>query len=224
MPKEYLGTAAVIDLFDIINENYVSKKDFEERDKSLTNAVNVGSALIAASLLKVAEAIGGVGGSGATGDEFLTIEQILLITDNYLIETIGKDTDVSDEAIRNAIASLYSDSTIDSASSVSNDELTIEQVKLIIRAYLNNKFGENTDISDEEIRDLIAALHAGETIQFSTGVVNNFDMVSGKIKITVGQVKQIIREVLLERFDLDSNIPEEEIVAAIAALHSAPIN
>lgn len=57
MLKEYLGINAVADLFDIIDENYVSKQDFENREKVVASAVCVGSALIAKSLLKVAEAV-----------------------------------------------------------------------------------------------------------------------------------------------------------------------
>ena len=225
MPKEYLGTAAVVDLFDIINDNYVYKKDFEERDKSLTNAINVGSALIAASLLKVAEAISGVGGGGGiSGSTFLTVEQILDITDDFLLEAVGQDSDISDEAIRNAVASLYSNSETNQTSSLvtntDDDLLTIEQVKQIIRDYVNSKLGQDSDISDDEIRNAIVALHSGETIQFSTDDVDTFNVVSGKIKITVEQVKQIVREVLMERFTLDTDIADSDITVAIAALHS----
>lgn len=50
MTKEYLGVEAVSDLFDIIDENYVSKEDFENYDKAITSSINVGSALIATSI------------------------------------------------------------------------------------------------------------------------------------------------------------------------------
>ena len=68
--KEYVGEKAVQDLFDIIAENYVSQEELEKRDKDLASATSVGAALIAAALLKVAEAIksvkGGEGGESST--------------------------------------------------------------------------------------------------------------------------------------------------------------
>ena len=65
--KEFLGEKAVSDLFDIIDENYVSKEDLETRDKKIASAISVGNALIAAALLKVAEAIGSVQGGWGGG-------------------------------------------------------------------------------------------------------------------------------------------------------------
>ena len=57
MTKEYIGINAVNDLFDIIDENFVSKEDFEKREKEIASALCVGSALISKCLLKMAEAI-----------------------------------------------------------------------------------------------------------------------------------------------------------------------
>ena len=35
MAKEYLGVDAVNDLFDIIDENYISREDFEKKEKEI---------------------------------------------------------------------------------------------------------------------------------------------------------------------------------------------
>ena len=60
MTKKYLGVEAVNDLFDILDENYVSKEEIAERDKAITNAINIGSLLITAGILKMAEAVSSV--------------------------------------------------------------------------------------------------------------------------------------------------------------------
>lgn len=63
--KEYVGEKAVQDLFNIIAENYVSQEEMEKRENDLARATSEGAALIAAALLKVAEAIKSVkGGEG----------------------------------------------------------------------------------------------------------------------------------------------------------------
>ena len=86
MMKEYLGIEAVGDLFDIIDENYVSREDLEARDKKITSSINVGSALIAASILKAAEVIatakGEVGGEG--------VDENMIATDSEVGEVLGK--------------------------------------------------------------------------------------------------------------------------------------
>ena len=86
MAKEYLGVEAVGDLFDIIDENYVSREDLEARDKKITSSINVGSALIAASILKAAEVIatakGEVGGEG--------VDENMIATDLEVGEVLGK--------------------------------------------------------------------------------------------------------------------------------------
>lgn len=67
MTKEYLGENAVKDLFDIIDENYMTREEIEKRDKSIINAINVSSALIATSILKLANVVESV--KGAEGGE-----------------------------------------------------------------------------------------------------------------------------------------------------------
>ena len=65
MTIEFVGADALEDLFDIIAGHYVSKEELEKRDKDLSGSISVGSLLIAAALLKVAEAIKSVkGGEG----------------------------------------------------------------------------------------------------------------------------------------------------------------
>lgn len=69
MTKEYLGVNAVNDLFDIIDENYVSKEDFENKEKLIASAVYVGTALIAKCLLNLTEAV--MAEKGAEGGEMI---------------------------------------------------------------------------------------------------------------------------------------------------------
>lgn len=86
MTKEYLGVNAVEDLFDIIDENYISKENLEKREKDIASAVVVGSALIAQCLLNLAEVIATLKG-GAGGDvdkpKIATDEDVNNVLDNY---------------------------------------------------------------------------------------------------------------------------------------------
>ena len=104
MAKEYLGTESVGALFDIIDENYMSKED----EKTLSNTVKVSSALIVDALLQIKEALNNINsnGSGLTG------EQIDKIIDDLLDERLGTESDISDEEIEAAIAALHSDVTL----------------------------------------------------------------------------------------------------------------
>lgn len=87
MAKEYLGVNAVNDLFDIIDENYVSKEDLEKRDKEISSAICAGSALIAQCLLKVAGAILIAQGAEGGGED---MESILIATDSEVNSVIDK--------------------------------------------------------------------------------------------------------------------------------------
>lgn len=74
MAKEYLGVDAVNDLFDIIDENYISREDFDKKEKEIASAVYVGSVLISRCLLKLVEAVENAkgvegGDSNVTTDE-----------------------------------------------------------------------------------------------------------------------------------------------------------
>ena len=86
MSKEFLGADAVTDLFDIIDENYVSKEDFDNREKAVASAICVGSALIAGCLLKLTEAI--ILAKGAEGGE--NVDENMIATDSEVEEVIGK--------------------------------------------------------------------------------------------------------------------------------------
>lgn len=86
MIKEYMGINAVTDLFDIIDENYVTKQDFENREKVVASAVCVGSALIAKSLLKVAEAI--IAAKGEEGGE--GVSEMLIASAAEVDEVLSK--------------------------------------------------------------------------------------------------------------------------------------
>ena len=86
MTKEYMGLNAVKDLFDIIDENFVSKEDFEKREKEIASALCVGSALISKCLLKMAEAI--IIAKGAAGGE--DMENELIATNSEVDEVLGK--------------------------------------------------------------------------------------------------------------------------------------
>ena len=86
MTKEYLGVNAINDLFDIIDENFVSKDDLEKHEKEIASAVCVGSALIAKCLLRVAEAV--IIAKGAEGGE--DMENELIATNSEVDEVLGK--------------------------------------------------------------------------------------------------------------------------------------
>lgn len=84
MAKEYLGIDAVNDLFDIIDENYVSKEEIAERDKSIASAMSVGAALIASSILKLAESVSSLQINGyESGIEVADDSDIDNILDKY---------------------------------------------------------------------------------------------------------------------------------------------
>ncbi len=106
MTKEYIGINAVEDLFDIINENYVSKEDFDKREKEIASAVCVGSALISKCLLKVAEAI--IIAKGAAGGE--DMENELIATNSEVDEILGKyfnngnSNSETDTTVNNSVA------------------------------------------------------------------------------------------------------------------------
>lgn len=75
MSKEYLGVDAVNDLFDIIDENYISREDFEKKEKEIASAVYVGSVLISRCLLKLVEAIENVKGAEGGDDSNVTTDE-----------------------------------------------------------------------------------------------------------------------------------------------------
>ena len=80
--NKYLGEYAVLDLFDIITDNFVTKEEFEAREQSIASSIQVGNAFIAAALLKVAEAIGTVqGGAGGVNERYVA-------TDNEVDEVL----------------------------------------------------------------------------------------------------------------------------------------
>ena len=66
--NKYLGEDAVLDLFDIITDNFVTREEFEAREQSVASSIQVGNAFIAAAILRLDEAIGTVQ-SGAGGDD-----------------------------------------------------------------------------------------------------------------------------------------------------------
>ena len=91
MTIEYLGANSVQDLFDIIAKNYVSKEEFEKRDEDLASAFSVGSALIAAALLKVAEEIKSTKGAEG-GDE--EVDENMIATDSEVNEVLDQYFDI----------------------------------------------------------------------------------------------------------------------------------
>ena len=126
MTKEYLGVNAVNDLFDIIDENYVSKEDLEKREKEITSAINAGSALIAQCLLKVAGAI--LIAQGAEGGE-----NMLIATDSEVNSVIEKyfggnsETNIAENPI------VDSDTTLTNNSSIA----TQEETTTVLNNYFN---------------------------------------------------------------------------------------
>lgn len=96
MSKEYLGVNAVNDLFDIIDENYVSKEDLENREKNIASAICVGSALIAENLLKLIAAIiiakGGEGGEDVSNPLIASASEVNELLNRYFS---GGSTDTS---------------------------------------------------------------------------------------------------------------------------------
>ena len=86
MAKEYMGEESVKELYKIIAENFVSKEEFEEMEKTIAGATTAGSALIAAAILKVAEAI--ITAKGGEGGE--TVDENLIATDSEVNEVLSK--------------------------------------------------------------------------------------------------------------------------------------
>ena len=80
--NKYLGEYAVLDLFDIITDNFVTKEEFEAREQSIASSIQVGNAFIAAAILRLAEAIGTVqGGAGGVNERYVA-------TDNEVDEVL----------------------------------------------------------------------------------------------------------------------------------------
>ena len=80
--NKYLGEDAVLDLYDIITDNFVTKEELAAREQSLSSSVQVGCAFIAGSILKLAEAIGTVqGGAGGVNERYVA-------TDNEVDEVL----------------------------------------------------------------------------------------------------------------------------------------
>ena len=80
--NKYLGEDAVLDLFDIITDNFVTKEEFEAREQSIASSIQVGNAFIAAAILRLAEAIGTVqGGAGGVNERYVA-------TDNEVDEVL----------------------------------------------------------------------------------------------------------------------------------------
>ena len=97
MTKEYLGENAVKDLFDIIDENYISRAEFEEREKSIINAINAGAVLIATSILKLADVIETAKGAEGGGISIATDSEVDEVLDQYFDNGI----DYSDDENKN---------------------------------------------------------------------------------------------------------------------------
>ena len=74
--NKYLGEDAVLDLYDIITDNFVTKEELAAREQSLSSSVQVGCAFIAGSILKLAEAIGTVqGGAGGVNERYVATDE-----------------------------------------------------------------------------------------------------------------------------------------------------
>ena len=86
MAKEYMGEESVKELYKIIAENFVSKEEFEEMEKTIAGATTAGSALIAAAILKVAEAI--ITAKGGEGGEM--VDENLIAIDSEVNEVLSK--------------------------------------------------------------------------------------------------------------------------------------
>ena len=133
MAKEYLGVNAVTDLFDIIDENYVSKEAFETKEKEIASAICVGSALIAKSILNVAEAImalkGGEGGDTVDETRIATEEDVDEILNQYLNTTSDSSTTTQASVIT---ANSNDDSSIDESALATDGE-----IKNVLNRYFN---------------------------------------------------------------------------------------
>ena len=80
--NKYLGEDAVLDLFDIITDNFVTREEIEAREQSIASSIQVGNAFIAAAILRLAEAIGTVqGGAGGVNERYVA-------TDNEVDEVL----------------------------------------------------------------------------------------------------------------------------------------
>ena len=111
MTIEFVGADALEDLFDIIVGNFVSREEFEKRDKDLASSINVGSALIAAALLKVAEAMESVKG-GEGGESTGVYDGGNIGEEGETTTYDGGDVDV-DETIRAGDTSVNDGGSLD---------------------------------------------------------------------------------------------------------------
>ncbi len=73
--NKYLGESAVVELYDIIIDNFVTREELETREQNISTGVQVGCAFIAASILKLAEVIGTLqGGAGGVNDKYVATD------------------------------------------------------------------------------------------------------------------------------------------------------
>ena len=129
MTKEYLGENAVKDLFDIIDENYITREEIEKRDKSIINAINVSAALIATSILKLSQVIESV--KGAEGGE--DMENISIATDSEVDSVIDKYFgNNSETSIANNLL-IESDTVTENSLNIANQEET----NIVLNNYFN---------------------------------------------------------------------------------------
>ena len=120
MMKEYLGIEAVGDLFDIIDENYVSREDLEARDKKITSSKNVGSALPTINKESKGEAVividdyefEEVGGEG--------VDENMIATDLEVGEVLGKYFDGASDTF---VVPSNNDFPVDESNVATEDEV-----------------------------------------------------------------------------------------------------
>lgn len=143
MTKEFLGENAVREMFDIIAENYVSCEELKESGTSIASAISVGSALISASLLKVAEAIviakGGEGGVEVDEEKIATDSEVDEVIGQYFNNdgnnfSVSEDMIATDSEVNDLINNYFGDNK--NRSSVDDGEVaTDEEVADVLNKY-----------------------------------------------------------------------------------------
>ena len=105
--NKYLGEDAVLDLYDILLDNFITSEEIEAREKSLADSVQVGCAFIAGSILRLAEVIGTLqGGAGGVNERYVAtddeIDEVLKQYFGNAVDTVEAEP-IFEDAVDNSL-------------------------------------------------------------------------------------------------------------------------
>ena len=133
--SKYLGENAVLDLYDILLDNFITREELEEREQNLSSSVQVGCAFIAGSILKLAEAVGTLqGGEGGVNDKYVATDSEV---DDVLKQYFGDSVDTIE------VEQIYDEEgKVDDEKVATDDE--VDEVL--------NKYFKKENIMSEQVR------------------------------------------------------------------------